>query len=150
MDSHEVSSWMIEENAKVHVLSGELRAKVTQRPRGDRAEWIADLQRRLDEFARHLNGHRSMEEDGGYLSQVVELRPTLAGAVEVIHHEHDELEEILTDLHAAVRELRETDILFLRDCCRRVQHFLDWLERHEEHENHIVMFAFTEDLGVGG
>ena len=148
MSSENLSAWMLDENARIHELSGELRAKVTQRPRGDRAAWIADLGHRFDEFAHHLRQHRAMEEEGGYLRQVTELRPTLTGAIDVIHHEHNELSTILDGVQAAVHELEPDDNLLLRDCCRRVEHFRTWIERHEEHENHIVMYAFTQDLGT--
>jgi hemerythrin-like domain-containing protein len=148
MASNDVAAWMLEEHAKVHELSGELREKVTGRPRGDRAQWIADLRSRFDELATRLRRHASLEEDGGYLTHVVERRPTLSQAVDIIKREHEELTIILRDLQQAVRELAPTDNLLLRDCCKRVEHFLHWVERHEEHENHLVLCAFTQDIGV--
>lgn len=150
MPSEDLSNWMLEENAKVHEMGSDLRAKVTQRPRGERAAWIADLRARFDDYAAHLRRHRAMEEEGGYLSQVTTLRPTLAPAIEVIRHEHAELTTILDDVQVAIHELTPTDNLLLRDCCRRIEHFLAWIERHEEHENHIVMYAFTQDIGSPG
>lgn len=148
MQKDDVAAWMLDENAKIRKLSGQLREKVTGPPRGDRPKWIADLQSRFDDFATRLRRHAEMEEQGGHLAQVVEVRPTLSKAVEVIRHEHEELTVILEDVQAAVHELAPTDNLLLRDCCKRVDHFLSWIERHEEHENHIVLYAFTQDIGT--
>lgn len=147
--ANELSNWMLKEHEQIHELGRQLREKVAAPPRGSRAEWITDLCRRFEEFAEHIGRHLKMEEDGGYLTQVVELRPTLSEAVGIIRHEHEELGQILRDLRVAVREVAPTDVLVLRDCCRRVEHFLTWLERHEEHENHIMLYAFTQDIGAG-
>ncbi len=148
MAKDDVATWMVEEHAKVRELSGELREKVTGRPRGDRTQWIKDLRNRFDELATHLRRHASLEEKGGYLTHVVERRPTLSQAVDIIKREHQELAVILRDLQAAVHELAPTDNLLFRDCCRRVEHFLFWVERHEEHENHLVLCVFTQDIGA--
>ena len=148
MPKSDVAGWMAEEHARVHELSSELRERVTGRPRGDRAQWIADLRNRFDELATHLRRHASLEEKGGYLTHVVERRPTLSQAVDIIKREHEELATILRDLQATVHELAPTNNLLLRDCCKRVEHFLTWVERHEEHENHLVLYAFTQDIGA--
>jgi hemerythrin-like domain-containing protein len=148
MGTNDVATWMLDEHARVHELSGELRARVTGRPRGDHVQWIADLRSRFDELATRLRRHASFEETGGYLTHVVERRPTLSQAVDIIRREHQELGVILRDLQASIHELAPTDNLLLRDCCRRVEHFLYWVERHEEHENHLVLCAFTQDIGA--
>jgi hypothetical protein len=44
--------------------------------------------------------------------------------------------------------LAPEDKLLRRDCCERVKQLMFWIERHEEHENHIVTYAFTQDLGT--
>ena len=149
MQANELSAWMLKEHEQIHELSAQLREKVAMPPRGGRAEWIEDLQNRFVEFAERLDRHLKLEEEGGYLTQVMEQRPTLSEAVNIIRHEHEELTRILADLRVAVIELAPTDILLLRDCCKRVDHFLTWLERHEEHENHIMIYAFTQDMGAG-
>ncbi len=148
MHADDLTNWMLDEHEKIHELSAELRATVAAPPRGDRATWIARLRDRFDGFAAHVSRHLEMEEQDGYLTQVVELRPTLSEAVELIRHEHEELTEIFRDVQAAVHELAPTDILLLRDCCKRIECLLTWIERHEEHENHLVLYAFTQDIGA--
>jgi len=150
MNKDELAAWMLKEHEKIHELIEELREKVTVAPRGDRAQWIEGLCNRFDDFAAHIRQHLKLEEQGGYLAQVVKLRPTLSEAVEIIEHEHEELEYLLAELQTALRELKPTDTLIFRDGCKRVQHFLTWLDRHEEHENHIMLYAFTQDIGTAG
>ena len=78
---------------------------------------------------------------------VVEQRPTLSKQVETLRHQHDELRRLMEDLEGAVHGLRPEDQLLIRDCCTRLQIFLGHVQRHEEHENHIVLYTFTTDIG---
>lgn len=148
MEAKELTEWMLDEHEKIHKLTDELRDRVTASSRGDRASWIADLRTRIGEYATRMCKHMDLEEEGGYLAQVRELRPTLSEAVEIIKNEHEELKVILEGLKTAVHELAPTDNLLVRDCCKRVEHLLTWLDRHEEHETHIIMYAFTQDIGT--
>ena len=147
MNVDDLTTWMLEEHAKIAELVDHLRARVASPPHGDRAAWIAALRGEFDEFADRMARHLAMEEEGGYLTQVVELRPSLSQAVEIIRNEHEELTQIFQDVQEAVHELAATDVLLLRDCCKRIECLLTWLDRHEEHENHLVVYAFTQDWG---
>ena len=148
METNELTAWMLNEHEKTRELIDELRDRVTASPRGDRASWVEDLRKRIDEFTSRMCKHMELEEEGGYLTQVMELRPTLSEAVEIIKGEHEELKVILEGVQTAVHELAPTDNLLVRDCCKRVEHVLTWLERHEEHENHIMIYAYTQDIGT--
>ena len=148
MSTSERAGWMKDEHAKVAEAADRLREVTASAPRGDRAEWLARLRTRFDDYASHLREHLAQEEEGGYLTHVVELRPTLSEAVEIIRQEHEELTHIIQDVQAAVHELAPEDNLLRRDCCERVKQLMFWIERHEEHENYIVTYAFTQDLGT--
>jgi hemerythrin-like domain-containing protein len=148
MQNNDVSPWMLEEHAKIHDLGEQLQAKVAAPPREGRARWLEELRGCYHEFAERLRRHMKAEEEGGYLTHVREMRPTLSEAVDIIHHEHEELRRIVADVQSAVDELKPTDVLLTRDCCKRIEHLLLWVERHDEHENHIVMYAFTQDIGT--
>lgn len=148
METNDFSAWMLDEHAKIHELGDQLREKIASPPRGDRAQWIDDLRRRFDDFTDRIRRHMTIEEDGGYLTHVTDLRPTLSEAVAIIRHEHEELKHIVEDVQRAIHELGPNDILFFRDCCRRIEHLLLWIERHEDHENHLVIYAFTQDIGT--
>ena len=150
MQSDEQAVRLADEHAKVTEMGDRLRTLISSPPRGDLAQWIAELRRQFDDYVAHLRQHLEREEAGGYLAQVIALRPTLSGAVDIIRYEHDELTRLIQDVQAAVHELSPRDNLLRRDCCERVKQLMHWIERHEEHENYIVTFAFTQDLGTNG
>jgi hemerythrin-like domain-containing protein len=150
MESGNLARGLLGEHARIAELGDQLRGVVASPPRGERKQWLDAMRFCFDEYALHLQQHLKTEEEGGYLRQVVELRPTLSEAVEIIRHEHSELAQILQDVQMAIHDLRPADNLMLRDCSERIKNLMHWIERHEEHENHIVMYAFTQDLGMPG
>jgi hemerythrin-like domain-containing protein len=148
MDSSKLAEWMKQEGARVSQLAQVLREHIVAVPSGSLREWLAELGRRYDHFAAHLRRMMQIEEDDGYLLPVVEQRPTLLHEVEALGHQHDELRRLTDDLEHTVHHLAAEDGLLVSDCCARLQVFLGHVSRHEEHENHMVLYSFTQDLGT--
>ena len=150
MQSDEHAARLADEHAIITEIGDQLRILVSSTPRKDPAQWVAELCRQFDNYVAHLRQHLGREEDDGYLAQVMESWPTLSGAVDIIRYEHEELTRLIQDVQNTVHELTPQDNLLRRDCCERVKQLMYWIERHEEHENYIVTFAFTQDLGTNG
>jgi len=145
MAIEEVIRWLRTEHDDLREVADRLRERAAAPPRGGRERWIAELQARFDEFAGRLRRRTAKEEEGGYLKPVLAAQPTLSEAVDVLRHEHRELGCLLDRLEQSVHRLSPRDNFLLRDCCKRIEDLLCWLERHEEHENHLVLYA----LGYG-
>jgi iron-sulfur cluster repair protein YtfE (RIC family) len=139
----ELVRWLRGRHDDLNESGNRLREKVAKTPPGTRDKWIEELRRCLDDFAACFQKHLASEEAGGYLKPVLEARPSLSGAVELLIHEHDELTRIVESIQQAVHQLPPTARLLLRDCCKRIEDLLHWVERHEEHENHLVLYAFS-------
>ena len=148
MDREKLAQWMKGEHNRVQELAHYLREHIVTVPTGDRAAWLKELGERFDHFAAHKRRVMSMKQEGGYLLPVVEERPSLSQQVELLRHELNELRQLMDDLGQTVHSLRPEDNLLIRDCCTRLQVFLGHVQRHEEHENHIVLYALTQDIGV--
>lgn len=148
MDQHKLAEWMRTESDRVRELSNHLREHVIAVPSGTRAAWLEELGKRFDHLAAHVRGMMAIEEEDGYLLPVIELRPTLAKQVELLQREHGELRRLMDDLHLVVHGLKPDENLLIRDGCTRLQVFLGHVDRHEQHENHIVLYTLTQDMGV--
>ncbi|HOO17242.1 MAG TPA: hemerythrin domain-containing protein [Phycisphaerae bacterium] len=148
MDEATLASWMRNESARIRDLASELREHVTTIPPRSREPWLKELALRFDHLKAHLYRMMAIEEEDGYLTPVIEHRPGLTGAVEALRHEHDELRWLTENLAETVRNLKPEDNLILRDTCTRIQVYLGHVQRHEEHENHIVLYTLTEDIGT--
>ena len=148
MEKENLAQWMKHEHAKVKELADQLREHIVAFPSDDQAIWLKELGRRFEHFSTHKRRVMNLKVEGGYLLPVVELRPTLSKEVEHLRHELDELRQLMDNLHHAVLALQPGDNLLIRDCCTRLQIFLGHVQRHEEHENHIVQYTLTQDIGI--
>jgi iron-sulfur cluster repair protein YtfE (RIC family) len=125
-----------------------LHERICSIPRGrDREPWLASLRQEFDHLRAHLLKHFALEESEGYLIPVLEQRPTLTGEVERLKQEHSEMQQILDGIHHQVREVSPESSLMIRDICSRICAVLRFVDEHEERENLLVSFVFTQDIG---
>ena len=150
METRDYANWLQQEHQRAAELAAVLREKVGCIPQGGFEQWLAELRDRFDHLRAHLQKHMALEERGGYLTAVLEQRPTLSGAVELLRNEHRELTRIMNGIHQTLHEVAPQDTLMIRDSCVRIQNLLSYVEHHEARENSLVLSVFTEDLGAGG
>jgi hemerythrin-like domain-containing protein len=147
MKPQELARWIRDEHEVVRGLSERMQEKVAIAPQAHHQKWIQDLRESFDHLRAHLIKHFALEEQDGYMVSVVHRRPSLAREVDRLAHEHVEITRLMDDIHRAAHVLESDDQLLIRDCCRRIQNFLQYLDRHESDENFLVISAFTEDIG---
>ncbi len=150
MPVQDIIRWLRSEPGGTRELADRLRAAIANPPRARRQEWIEGLQSAFSAFAAHVRRRMAEEEAGGYLQPVIKVRPSLAEAVEVLRHEHRELTRIMERIQSTVQQLAPWHNFLIRDCCKRIENLVCWVERHEEHENHLVTYVFTEGGRPGG
>jgi len=148
MSDPPIAKWLRSEHEQVNVLADRLRACTAVIPRTSLAPWIAEIRGHFEHFRAHMIRHIALEEDKGYLSEVMVRRPTLAGRVERLAHEHRELIKLIDGLHRALSDLGDGDRLLAYDCSRRIDDLLGFVDHHESEENDLVEFVFTMDLGT--
>ncbi|MFQ5806902.1 MAG: hemerythrin domain-containing protein [Phycisphaerae bacterium] len=150
MSPGEVAKWMRDEHQALIDLNKVLRQHIAARPEINLADWLRGLKVALERLRMHLERHFAAKEEDGYLSAVVEQRPTLSTQVEHIRREHDEIlqlaEHILRDLSEVLPENR----LLLADICARVQRFMAVVADHDQREIMITMYVFSQDIGTEG
>ena len=95
---------------------------------------LADLRDTLD-------GHFALEEEGGYLSEVLSIAPHHGRAVARLASEHDRLRTRLALLVAEALMARSRESLR-----ENVADFLARLAEHERRENEIVQVTFSTDV----
>lgn len=149
MDRQEMAVWMEEEHSRLHEQIVALRQMVVAMPRGDRSRWFQEVRAEFGGFCESLLEHMRLEEEDGYLKPVLEERPAVAGMVDLIRHEHVQLRVLIEHLESALHAIHVHDNLLVDDACRRIVGLLDSIERHEEHENHLVMYVFPQADAAG-
>jgi hemerythrin-like domain-containing protein len=147
MPTQDIVRWLRHEHDDAHELASRLRERIASPPRGGKERWIVELRDRFDGYGAQIRQRMAEEEKRGYLTPLLQIRPSLSGAVDVLRHEHDELARLIELVGRSVHQLVPKHNLLLRDCCKRMEDLLCWVERHEEHENHMVLYALVEDGG---
>ena len=141
-----IARWMRLEHEKVDTLALELRQAVDANPRANLSGWLSQLRGSFDHFHSNLVRHMEMEEREGYLLAVCERQPTLAAQVNRLKHDHVEMREIMGQIQACLAKLSCDDRLLIRDCSQRIENLLTYVEHHENDENLLVTYVFTQDL----
>ena len=103
----------------------------------------AEARRFLGELRDHLRQHFRCEEEGGYMSTVLQRRPQSERAVRQLLAEHRPLLEGLDALLKEVGTAERIDDGFRA----RVRTWAELLRRHEAEENVLVEDAFNQDIG---
>ena len=143
----DIARWMREQHDKVEDVLAKLNGRVAAIPRANVGPWIETLRDEFERFRAHLQKHFALEEEGGYLASVLQIRPNLHDEVDRLMAEHRELAQLLTAIFDEVAHLRADSPLHIRDACARIQNLIGILEQHEDHENMLVSHVFTQDMG---
>lgn len=146
MNPHDLAKWMKDERARVDELLYLVRKHLAVPPPTGRARWIPEIRECFRRLSDHMRRHMTLEESDGYLSEVRKLRPTLHREVDRLQHEHGELGRLMDRIQAGLDELQPEDNLIVRSCCAQIGILLSYVERHEEEEQNLVVFAFSQDI----
>lgn len=101
-------------------------------------------------FEHHLTRFRVLSEHGGYLNEIVIIKPELTAAVESLRVARDGLQAELRRLMAAMEEVAPTDAPRFETICAAYGVLLDALGDHGQHEQSLLQRSLVEDEGGSG
>ncbi len=128
-----------------YILLGDLRDLLEEPITEETSRWLRVV---LDALVDMLPKEFRLEEEGGYMAEVLEEHPTWYREVLRLHREHDELFAKLCDLrrrimlHQPFSEVAHLVRLELRD-------WMAQLTAHNRHEARLLQTAFNLEIGVG-
>jgi hemerythrin len=141
---HQTESSITDAHLQAHrTLRGELRG-LREAARSTPAQRPGDIAAQLGAMRTDLQEHFRFEEENGYMSAVVQLRPNLARAIQHLKGEHEELMRNLNELVAEARSTTKLTASF-RD---KVDDWVFRVGRHERSENVLVQDAFNLDVAA--
>jgi predicted nuclease with TOPRIM domain len=152
--SNASTSWM-EHSVLEHVKQAlrvtlDWKAPVVSMPRK-----LSSLQFTMKSFRRHLERVMSIEEDGGYLADIMEMKPNLQSRVENLHADHDRFRTRIRQLVPELEDLGEYDVSdwaehqFL-DVCQDIRQLLDDIDQHDSQEIELLQESLLYDEGGEG
>lgn len=101
-------------------------------------------------LARHLERVMALEEDGGYMEIVRELKPNLYSQVETLQAEHERFRRSIRAIMPQFDEITAASAEHFERLCGEVTNLLDELDSHERRETDLLQDVFLTDEGGEG
>ena len=142
----ESSDALLQEYAALeYILLGDLRDLLEEPTDDITCRWLtAVLDALLDTLPRQFD----LEEDGGYLSEVVDAFPHWADEVERLQQDHSILFGMLKELRERVDQHSPFEDI-ANEVRISLQEWMRSLVAHNRHENRLVQTAINLEIGTG-
>lgn len=127
---------------KINTLAG------AQVSRESYAKWRMDLIWLLRDFKNALQKHFDLEEEGGFMTDVVKIAPQNINAVQKLESEHETMNAMMKEILTALKNQEEKDDLKLETLRRRIGEFFEVLESHEAAEGNLIESTYLQDEGM--
>ncbi|HRX85499.1 MAG TPA: hypothetical protein P5572_10815 [Phycisphaerae bacterium] len=137
------------EHNRLREIKAALLAALDRAPDDDPAAWLDDLIKKFEHYRAHLIHRVALTEIGGFLQVVLERRPTLSKQVDHLKQSHAEMIEMAGGTMKELRELDRRHPDSVRQAGLLVKMALSEVKYHEEAEQLLVSFVFTQETGVG-
>jgi len=128
-----------------YILLGDLRDILEEFPDGESRKWLLAV---LDSLLETLPRQFILEDEDGYMSEVLERYPSWSPQVERLHRDHDELFAKLKELRGRIE--RNTWVAPLATEIRR--DLRDWILKliaHHRSETRLIQTAMNLEVGTG-
>jgi hemerythrin len=113
----------------------------------DFPNWRLEFIWQLRDFKNRLLKHFDLEEEGGFMEEVLSVAPHTERKVKVLKEEHEqfvvELDEILT----AIKGMQEKNNEELDSIRNRLTELISALRQHEAEENQLMQTAYFQEYG---
>lgn len=111
---------------------------------------LSSLQFTIKSFQRHFDRVISIEESGGYMSEVAESKPHLENRVKNLQSDHSRFRTRLNQLKSELSDIHEWDEAGFEQACEELRRLLDDIDRHDASEVDLLQESLMTDEGGGG
>lgn len=110
---------------------------------------LSSLQFTIKSFQRHLERVMRIEEEGGYMSEVVDARPYLQNRINFLAGDHKRFRDRLRKLLPELNSISEWEQPRFVEVCTALSALLDEVDRHDKREIQVLQESLVLD-DVGG
>jgi hemerythrin-like domain-containing protein len=111
---------------------------------------LSSLQFTIKSFQRHLERVMNLEEEGGYMSEVVDEKPYLQDRISVLAGDHRRFRDRLRALLPALNNIREWEQPRFVEVCDELSALLDEVDQHDQREIDLLQESAAVDDGGEG
>jgi hemerythrin-like domain-containing protein len=111
---------------------------------------LSSVQFTANSFQRHFERVMSIEEEGGYMSVVGEMKPYLHDRIERLAGDHERFRDRMRRLLPKIDNLAEHEDAQFRELCEDLRTLLDDVDEHDAKEISLLQEALLFDVGGEG
>jgi len=111
---------------------------------------LSSLQFTIKSFQRHLDRVISLEENGGYMADVLDARPHFQDRINALAADHARFRECLQKLIPELNQISEWEEPRFHEACDDLRALLDDVDRHDAAEIELLQEALLFDDGGEG
>jgi hemerythrin-like domain-containing protein len=111
---------------------------------------LSSLQFTIKSFQRHFERVISIEDEGGYMSHVVECKPYMEERIEQLARDHTRFRERLRKLIPKLNDIKEWEEPRFEEVCDELRSLIADIDRHNEQEVELLQESMLVDDGGEG
>jgi hypothetical protein len=149
MSNPEIARLIEEDHQRLRAHKAALAAAVSQPvAAADFPEWRRTFLRDLRDFQNRLLQHFDLEEDGGFMADLIAHTPRMAGQAATLEEEHEEIVRVLDGIVSDVKRIASQSEWVDAGLRSRMDSFLMALKEHEAAECSLIQEVYYQDIGV--
>ena len=126
------------------ILKRELEKPLT---RENFHDWKMEFLWRLQDFRFHVANHIDLEEDGGFMTEIIEMAPEKDAQVKRLAKDHKGILDKMDQLINELRPLTFADKEKLDILRTHLNNMLKAMDQHDSEENDLIQSVFYQDYG---
>ncbi|MCI0332452.1 MAG: hemerythrin domain-containing protein [Planctomycetes bacterium] len=111
---------------------------------------LSSLQFTIKSFQRHLERVISIEEEGGYMNEVIDAKPYFQDRIERLEKDHGRFRARLRTLMPELNDIKEWEEPRFEQVCDELRQLLDDVDRHDWREVELLQESLLMDDGGEG
>ncbi len=127
---------------------GDIKNEVTKEVQSEGfTDWRLEFMWRLRDFRTHLQKHFDLEEEGGFMNELISEAPQAMNSIKKLEAEHDQIVANLDGILTSLKELELIDDNKLGDILKRVTQLMSSIQDHESAENELMQKVYCQEYG---
>ena len=111
---------------------------------------LSSLQFTIKSFQRHFDRVVSIEDEGGYMKDVLDYKPYMEERIGQLARDHVRFRERLRKLITQLSEIKEWDEPRFEEVCEDLRSLIEAIDRHNEQEVELLQESMLVDDGGEG
>lgn len=148
--SRSIASRVQEEHESLKSTMASIRAEMALGAQAAHfSDWRLNFVWCLRDFQNALLKHFDLEEDGGFMTDLVAISPGCAARVAILKQEHEDIIPRLNELTEELKGMTSKQPVELERITTGIIDLFELLERHEAAERELIQDVYFQDIGVG-